>query len=42
VIRFFTDVMTGVPSVFVGLFVYSIMVREVGFGALAGGIGSRS
>jgi phosphate transport system permease protein len=39
VIRFFTDVMTGVPSVFVGLFVYSIMVREVGFGALAGGIG---
>lgn len=39
VIRFFTDVMTGVPSVFVGLFVYSIMVRQVGFGALPGGIG---
>jgi phosphate transport system permease protein len=39
VIRFFTDVMTGVPSVFVGLFVYSLLVRQIGFGALVGGLG---
>jgi phosphate transport system permease protein len=39
VIRFFTDVMTGVPSVFVGLFIYAILVRQIGFGAFAGGLG---
>jgi phosphate transport system permease protein len=39
VIRFFTDVMTGVPSVFVGLFVYSLLVRQIGFGAFVGGLG---
>lgn len=39
VIRFFTDVMTGVPSVFVGLFVYAALVRQVGFGTLVGGLG---
>jgi phosphate transport system permease protein len=38
VVRFFTDVMTGVPSVFVGLFVYALLVREYGFGSLMGGI----
>jgi phosphate transport system permease protein len=38
VIRFFSDVMTGVPSVFVGLFVYTALVIEFGFGALMGAI----
>jgi phosphate transport system permease protein len=38
VIRFFSDVMTGVPSVFVGLFVYTALVVEFGFGALMGAI----
>lgn len=39
-IRFFTDVMTGVPSIFVGLFVYSALVVEagMGFGTLPGAI----
>ncbi len=39
-VRFFTDVMTGVPSIFVGLFVYSTLVREagLGFGTLPGAI----
>lgn len=39
-VRFFTDVMTGVPSIFVGLFVYAALVREagVGFGTLVGGV----
>jgi len=36
VIRFFSDVMTGVPSVFVGLFVYTALVVQFGFGALMG------
>ncbi len=36
VIRFFSDVMTGVPSVFVGLFIYSALVIPFGFGALMG------
>ncbi len=35
-IRFFSDVMTGVPSVFVGLFVYTAFVVPYGFGALMG------
>ncbi len=35
-IRFFSDVMTGVPSVFVGLFVYTAFVVPFGFGALMG------
>lgn len=39
-VRFFTDVMTGVPSIFVGLFVYAALVRGagIGFGTLVGGI----
>ena len=35
-IRFFSDVMTGVPSVFVGLFVYTALVVQFGFGAMMG------
>lgn len=40
VVRFFTDVMTGVPSIFVGLFVFSAIVigGGIGWGTLAGGI----
>lgn len=37
-VRFVTDVMTGVPSIFVGLFVYAVLVIgtvEIGFGTLA-------
>jgi phosphate transport system permease protein len=39
-IRFFTDVMTGVPSVFVGLFVFSALVVDAGlfFGTLPGAV----
>jgi phosphate transport system permease protein len=35
-IRFFADVMTGVPSIFVGLFVYTALVVNYGFGAIMG------
>lgn len=39
VLRFTTDVMTGIPSIVVGLFVYSFVVMTMkGFSALAGGI----
>jgi phosphate transport system permease protein len=37
-VRFFSDVMTGVPSVFVGLFVYAFLVRRFGYGTLWGGL----
>lgn len=37
-VRFFADVMTGVPSVFVGLFVYTLLVRQIGFGTFVGGL----
>ncbi len=40
-VRFVTDVMTGVPSIFVGLFVYAVLVVgtiEIGFGTLAAAI----
>lgn len=40
-IRFVTDVMTGVPSIFVGLFVYAVLVVgtvEIGFGTLAAAV----
>jgi phosphate transport system permease protein len=39
-IRFFTDVMTGIPSIFVGLFVYSALVIDAGlfFGTLPGAV----
>jgi phosphate transport system permease protein len=35
-IRFFSDVMTGVPSIFVGVFVYTALVIKFGYGALMG------
>ena len=39
VIQFFIDVMTGVPSIFVGLFIYTILVQNGGgFSTLAGGL----
>lgn len=38
-IQFFIDVMTGVPSIFVGLFIYTILVQGGGgFSTLAGGL----
>lgn len=38
-IRFCTDVFTGVPSVVLGVFVYTVLVRPMGgFSALAGGV----
>jgi len=39
-IRFFTDVMTGVPSIFVGLFVFSALVidADLFFGTLPGAV----
>jgi phosphate transport system permease protein len=38
-IRFFSDVMTGVPSVFVGVFIYTALVVKFGYGALMGAAG---
>jgi phosphate transport system permease protein len=38
VVRFFTDVMTGVPSIFVGLAVYTILVTQMRFGTLVGAV----
>lgn len=38
VIRFLIDTLTGVPSIVVGVFVWGIMVRPMGFSALAGGV----
>ncbi|MEJ2758341.1 MAG: phosphate ABC transporter permease PstA [Anaerolineales bacterium] len=38
-IQFFTDVMTGVPSIFVGLFIYTILIQGGGgFSTLAGAL----
>jgi phosphate transport system permease protein len=37
-LRFFSDVMTGVPSVFVGLFVYTLLVSCIGFGTFVGAV----
>jgi phosphate transport system permease protein len=39
IIRFFTDVMTGVPSVFVGLFVFAALVQTFRFSTIMGAIG---
>ncbi len=36
VLRFFTDVMTGVPSVIMGIFIYTLWVLQFGRSALAG------
>ncbi|KGM13078.1 phosphate ABC transporter permease [Cellulomonas bogoriensis 69B4 = DSM 16987] len=42
VIRFFTDVMTGIPSVFVGLAVYALLIvgsgGQISFGAFPGAV----
>ncbi|MFO7941073.1 MAG: phosphate ABC transporter permease PstA [Bacillota bacterium] len=39
VVRFLCDVLTGVPSIVVGIFVYILLVRTLGtFSALAGGV----
>ncbi|WP_278315062.1 phosphate ABC transporter permease PstA [Lolliginicoccus levis] len=41
VVRFFTDVMTGIPSIFVGLFVYGLLVSgwiSLGFGTFAAAV----
>jgi phosphate transport system permease protein len=37
-LRFLADTLTGVPSVVVGVFVYSLIVIHTGFSALSGGI----
>lgn len=37
-IRFFTDVMTGIPSIFVGLFVYGLLVTMWGFGTFVAAV----
>lgn len=37
-IRFFADVMTGVPSIFVGLFIYATLVGVIGFGTFVGAL----
>lgn len=37
-VRFGTDVLAGLPSIVVGLFVYAIMVVGQGYSALAGGV----
>ena len=36
IIRFFSDVMTGVPSIFVGIFIYTILVKPFTYAALFG------
>lgn len=38
-LRFTTDVLAGVPSIVIGLFIYAVMVRPMGhYSALAGGV----
>jgi phosphate transport system permease protein len=37
-VRFGTDVLSGLPSIVVGLFVYAIMVQGAGYSALAGSV----
>jgi phosphate transport system permease protein len=39
VIRFFSDVMTGVPSIVMGLFVYTVWVLRFGLSGFAGSLG---
>ncbi|MBK5287939.1 MAG: phosphate ABC transporter permease PstA [Acidimicrobiia bacterium] len=38
IVRFFSDVMTGVPSIVMGLFVYTIWTLEFGFSAFGGAL----
>jgi phosphate transport system permease protein len=37
-VRFGTDVLSGLPSIVVGLFVYTLLVKGRGYSALAGGV----
>lgn len=37
-IRFVTDLLNGVPSIIIGIFVYTLVVLRIGFSTLAGGI----
>jgi phosphate transport system permease protein len=37
-VRFGTDVLSGLPSIVIGLFVYTIMVSGIGYSAIAGAI----
>ncbi|MEO8457382.1 MAG: phosphate ABC transporter permease PstA [Chloroflexota bacterium] len=37
-LRFLADVLTGVPSIVIGVFIYSLIVIQYGFSALAGGV----
>ena len=37
-IRFITDLLNGVPSILIGIFVYTLVVLRTGFSTLAGGI----
>ena len=38
VIRFITDVMNGIPSIVIGIFVWAWIVVSIGFSAFAGGV----
>ncbi len=38
VIRFMTDLLNGVPSIVIGIFVYTIIVARVGFSTYSGGV----
>ncbi len=38
VIRFLSDIMTGVPSIVMGLFIYTLWVLRFGYSAFAGGL----
>ncbi len=43
IVQFFTDVMTGVPSIFIGLYIYALLVQgsigfSIGFSTLAGAL----
>lgn len=40
VVRYFVDVMTGVPSIVFGLFIYIVLILSGGFGSFAGWKGS--
>jgi phosphate transport system permease protein len=39
VVRFFTDVLVGIPTIVTGAFVYALWVIHFGFSGLAGGLG---
>jgi phosphate transport system permease protein len=37
-LRFLADVLTGIPSIVIGVFIYSLIVLQYGFSAIAGGV----